>query len=76
MTAVETWPMSRLTATTATSMMFIGSRSCCRATAHSDGGFSAAIWFGPYRDSRDAASDRLKPRSASVSIAATTRSAS
>ena len=76
MTAVETWPISRLTTTTATSMMFIGSRSCCRATAHSDGGFSAAIWFGPYRDNRDAASDRLKPRSASVSMAATTRSAS
>ena len=32
---------------TATSMMFIGSRSCASATAHTDGGFSAVISFGP-----------------------------
>ena len=46
-TPVETWPITKLTATTAISMMFIGSRSCCGATAHTDGGFSSAIWFGP-----------------------------
>ena len=39
-TPVETSPMTKLTAVTATSMMFIGSRSCCAATAHTDGGFS------------------------------------
>jgi hypothetical protein len=48
--------MSRLTTTMATNMMFIGSRNCCDATAHTDvdaavsrrprGGFSPAIWFG------------------------------
>ena len=76
MTPVDTWPITKLTTVTATSMMFIGLRSCCSATAHIEGGFSAAIWFGPYWDSRAPASDRLKPRSASVSIAATTRSAS
>ena len=32
--------MTKLTAVTATSMMFIGSRSCCAATAHTDGGCS------------------------------------
>jgi hypothetical protein len=47
MTPVETCPMSRLTTTTAISMRFIGSRSCVAATTHADGGFSAAISFGP-----------------------------
>ena len=47
MTPVETCPISRLTTTTATSMMFIGSRSCAAAIAHADGGFSAAISLGP-----------------------------
>ena len=46
-TPVETSPIAKLTTVTATSMMFIGSRSCCSATAHTDGGFSAAISFGP-----------------------------
>ena len=47
MTPVETSPMSRLTTTTATSMMFIGSRSREAAIAQPEGGFSAAISFGP-----------------------------
>ena len=46
-TPVETSPITKLTATTAISMMFIGSRSCSAATAHSDGGFSLPISFGP-----------------------------
>ena len=46
-TPVETSPITKLTATTAISMMFIGSRSCCAATAHIDGGFSLVISFGP-----------------------------
>ena len=46
-TPVETSPMTKLTAVTAISMMFIGSRSCCAATAHTDGGFSRSIAFGP-----------------------------
>ena len=37
MTPVETSPIAKLTIVTATSMMFIGSRSCARATAHTDG---------------------------------------
>jgi hypothetical protein len=75
MRAVETSPMMMLTATTATSMMFIGSRSCCSATAQVDGGFSPVMRFGPYRFSRSAASPRPRPRSASVPNAATTASA-
>ena len=47
MTAVDSSPMIRLTTVTATSMMFIGSRSCCSATDHIEGGFSAVISFGP-----------------------------
>ena len=76
MIAVETSPMRTLTATTATSMRFIGSRSCCSATTHTDGGFSPAIRFGPYRDSRAAAWAPVMPRSASLPMAATTRSVS
>ena len=49
MTPVETSPIAKLTATTATSMMFIGSRSCVSATAQTDGGFSLLISFAPYR---------------------------
>ena len=39
--------MIRLTTVTATSMMFIGSRNCCSATDHIEGGFSAVISFAP-----------------------------
>ena len=46
-TPVETSPMMKLTAVTAISMMFIGSRNCCAATAHTDGGCSFSIAFGP-----------------------------
>ena len=52
MRPVETSPMRMLTRVTATSMMFIGSRSCPSATATTDGGFSAAISFRPYVDCR------------------------
>ena len=75
-TPVETSPITKLTATTAMSMMFIGSRSCCSATAHTDGGGSLLISFGPYRDSRDAASAPVRPESASDPSAATTSPAS
>jgi hypothetical protein len=71
MIAVETSPITTLTPTTTTSMMFIGSRSCCSATAHPDGGFSLAMRLGPYRLSRAAASPRPSPCSASLSSAAT-----
>ena len=75
MTPVETSPISRLTTTTATSMMFIGSRSCEPAIAHTDGGFSAAISLGPYAESRLAASAPVSPDTASEPAAATTSSA-
>ena len=75
-TPVETSPIAKLTATTAISMMFIGSRSCCAATAAIDGGSSLPISFGPYRDSRAAASASVKPESASDSSPATTSPAS
>ena len=75
-TPVETSPITKLTATTAISMMFIGSRSCCAATAHIDGGFSSLISFGPYRASRAAASASVRPESASDSSPATTSLAS
>ena len=68
--------MARLTTATATSMMFIGSRSCCSATDHSDGGFSLVIWFGPCCDSRVAASDAVRPTRSSEPSAATTAAAS
>ena len=42
-----TSPMAKLTAATATSMMFIGSRSCSQRDCHTDGGFSPVISFGP-----------------------------
>ena len=48
--------MAKLTAVTAISMMFIGSRNCITATRSTDGGFSAVIWFGPNRASRATAS--------------------
>ena len=47
MIPVDTSPISRLTTTTATSMMFIGSRSWSRAILQADGGFSAAISLAP-----------------------------
>ena len=47
MIPVGTSPMTKLTAVTAMSMMFIGSRSCASATCQTDGGFSPVISFGP-----------------------------
>ena len=47
MIPVETSPIAKLTTTTATSMMFIGLRNWPSATAHTDGGFSLVISFGP-----------------------------
>ena len=76
MTPVETSPITKLTAVTAISMMFIGSRSWASATAHTDGGFSPVIWFGPYRASRAAASAAVRPASASEPADATTSAAS
>ena len=75
MIPVDTWPVRRLTTTTAISMMFIGSRSWSPATAQIDGGASAAISFGPYDVSRLAASEAVSPDSASDPAAATTSSA-
>ncbi len=43
MTPVETCPMTKLTAVTTISMMFIGSRSWVSATTRIDGGFSPLI---------------------------------
>ena len=74
-TPVETSPISRLTTTTATSMMFIGSRSCWAATTQIDAGCSAAISFGPYDASRDAACEPVNPDTTSDPAAATTSSA-
>ena len=75
MTPVDTSPMSRLTTTTATSMMFIGSRSREAAIAQPEGGFSAAISFGPYVARRLAASASVSPEAASDPAAATTSAA-
>ena len=75
-TPVETSPMTKLTAVTATSMRFIGSRSCWSAIAHTDGGFSASIAFGPSRASRWAASAAVRPDVSSEPSAATTAAAS
>ena len=72
MTPVETSPMTKLTAVTATSMMFIGSRSCSSATAHTDGGCSRSIALGPWLASRAAASAALRPDAASDESPATT----
>ena len=74
--AVGTSPIARLTTATATSMMFIGSRSCPSATAHIDGGFSLVIWFGPCCDNRAAASVTVRPTVSSEPMAATTAAAS
>ena len=46
MIPVGTSPMAKLTAATAMSMMFIGSRSCSSATCQTDGGFSLVTSFG------------------------------
>ena len=43
MTPVDTWPITKLTAVTAMSMMFIGLRSWTSAIASIEGGFSAVI---------------------------------
>ena len=75
MIPVESSPITRLTTTTAISMMFIGSRSCWAAMAQTEGGFSAAISFGPYDESRLAASPPVSPVTASEPAAATTSSA-
>ena len=64
--------MSRLTTVTATSMMFIGSRSCARAIATAEGGFSAVIWFGPWVVRRSAAPCAESPDVTSVSRSWTT----
>ena len=58
---VETSPIAKLTTTTATSMMFIGLRNWPNATAHTDGGSSLVISFGPNCSSRFAASPALSP---------------
>ena len=68
--------MNRLMIATATSMTFMGSASCCSATCHVDGGFSAAIELGPCSASRCAASAAVSPRSRSLRNAATTASGS
>ena len=47
-TAVEPCPIAALTIATATSMMFMGSRTCCSTTDHSDGGACAVSLLGPY----------------------------
>ena len=72
---VESSPISRLTTTTATSMMFIGSRNCCAAMTQTEGGFSAAISFGPYDESRSSPRSRQAADTASDAAAATTASA-
>ena len=64
--------MRTLTTTTATSIRFIGSRSCTAASAQGDGGFSAVIALGPWEASRAAASAALRPRSASEPAPSTT----
>ena len=61
MIPVGTSPMAKLTAVTAMSMMFIGSRSCSIATCQTDGGFSPVISFGPSRARRAAASAWVSP---------------
>src|SRR6478752_449355 len=48
-------PITKLTAVTATSIMFIGSRSWVSATTRTDGRFSPVILFRPYRARREAA---------------------
>ena len=58
--------MTKLTAVTATSIRFIGSRSCASEIVQTDGGFSAVIWLGPYWASRDVASAWVRPSSASL----------
>ena len=76
MTPVETCPITKLTAVTTISMMFIGSRSWVSATTKIDGGFSALISLRPYRDKRDVASVRVKPLDRSDPRAAETSTAS
>ena len=54
--AVDSCPMTALAAATATSMMFIGSRSWASPTTQIDGGFSLLSLLGPVSCSRRAAS--------------------
>ena len=56
--------------------MFIGLRNCPSAMAHSDGGFSLVIAFGPYWARRLAASPALSPAAASVPSSRATSAAS
>ena len=67
--------MATLTTTTATSMRFIGSRSCPSAMSQTDGGFSAVIVFLPYLVSLASASPTVRPFSVSLSSAAATSAA-
>jgi hypothetical protein len=60
-TAVETSRMSRLATATATSMMFIGSRSCPSAITQTEGGFSLVSVFGPTSRRRWAATRWVRP---------------
>src|SRR5262245_17305957 len=75
-TPVETSPIAKLTTVTATSMMFMGSRSWASTISRTDGGFSPAISLGPSRASRASASARVRPAVASEPRAATTSAAS
>ena len=54
-------PITKLTAVTAMSIMFIGSRIWVSAITRTDGGFSPVILFGPYRAGREAASAMDNP---------------
>ena len=76
MIPVDTSPIAKLTTTTATSMMFIGLRNWPNAMAHTDGGASLVISFGPNRSSRFAASAALSPDAGSVPSDAATSAAS
>ena len=76
MIPVDTSPIAKLTTTTATNMMFIGLRNWPNATAHTDGGASLVISFGPNRSSRCAASAALSPEAGSVPSDAATSAAS
>ena len=76
MIPVETSPIAKLTTTTATNMMFIGLRNWPNAMAHTDGGFSLVISFGPNCASRCAASAALSPDAGSVPSDAATSAAS
>ena len=73
-TPVDTSPMAMLTITTATSMMFIGSRSCWRATAQVEGGASPGSCWDPARGAERRPRRSSGPRTASEPSARTTSS--